>query len=106
MSYSSYNVRGISCKSDTIAYTSNHKFLPLESQVYLKRNNCRQEYDHHKIHEHTRDHPHNSKHEHTRDHDNTHNSKHEHTRDHDNTHNSKHEHTRDHNHPHQMCTKC
>ena len=91
MSYSSYNVRGISCKSDTIAYTSNHKFLPLESQVYLKRNNCRQEYDHnHKIHEHTRDHTHNSKHEHTRDHNHTHNSKHEHTRD----------------HTHQMCTKC
>ena len=46
MSYSSYNVRGILCKSDTIAYTSNHKFLPLESQVYLKLNTCRQEHDH------------------------------------------------------------
>ena len=96
MSYSSYNVRGILCKSDTIAYTSNHKFLPLESQVYLKRTNCKQEHNN----------PDNSKHEHTRDHNHTHNSKHEHTRDHDNTHNSKHEHTRDHNHTHQMCPKC
>ena len=81
MSYGSYNILEKSYKYNTIAYTSNHKFLPLESQVYLKRNNCRQEYDHHhKIHEHTRDHNH--------------------------THNSKHEHTRYHNHPHQMCTKC
>jgi hypothetical protein len=46
MSYSSYNVRGILCKSDTIAYTSNHKFLPFESQVYLKRNTCAKQHDH------------------------------------------------------------
>lgn len=28
---------GTSCKSNTIACTSNHKFLPLKAQVYMKQ---------------------------------------------------------------------
>jgi hypothetical protein len=36
----SYSLLGMLCKSQTIAYTSNHKFLPLHSPEYLKKPVC------------------------------------------------------------------
>lgn len=40
----SYSLLGMSCKSQTIACTSNHKFLPLHSSEYLKRNTYMMQY--------------------------------------------------------------
>jgi len=33
----SYSIRGTSCIQQTMAYTSNHKFLPLHADVYKKQ---------------------------------------------------------------------
>lgn len=35
----SYNILGNSCKSSTIALTSNHKFYPYDSNIYMKQEN-------------------------------------------------------------------
>jgi hypothetical protein len=40
----SYNILGMSCKSKTIACTSNHKFLPLHSPEYLKHDTYMMQY--------------------------------------------------------------
>ena len=40
----SYSVLGMSCKSNTIARTSNHKFLPLRDSVYLKQHTYMMQY--------------------------------------------------------------
>ena len=37
MSYGSYSLLGNTCKSNIIACTSNHKFLPLKDLIYLKQ---------------------------------------------------------------------
>jgi hypothetical protein len=40
----SYTVLGISCKSNKIACTSNHKFLPLRDSMYLKQDTYMMQY--------------------------------------------------------------
>ena len=40
----SYNLLGMSCKSKTIACTSNHKFLTLHSPEYLKHGTYMMQY--------------------------------------------------------------
>ena len=43
MSYS-YSVLGTGCTSNTIARTSNNKFLPLQSPIYLKQHTYTMQY--------------------------------------------------------------
>jgi hypothetical protein len=44
MPYSSYSIQGTSCESNTIACTSNHKFLPLKAQIYMKQHTYMMQY--------------------------------------------------------------